>query len=123
MFKVFKYLFLANLYKRAKKSIFTLVGFFIILLFFTFIINDLLAVVNGVNIYILLSLKWIVIFLLFTLIARSFLKIMDMATTLSNNDNTPTNRVKSQDNKREYILTKEKLFSKEDTILEKYMKN
>lgn len=124
MFKVFKYLLLANVYKRAKKSIVFLLGLFVFLLLFIFIINDISAISSGVTVTILLLVKWIVILTIFSLIARTTLQIVNIATT-------PFEKVESElsgseqkiKTKKEYILGKEKLYTKSDTILRKYMKN
>ena len=121
MFKVFKYLLLANLYKRAKKSILSLIILIFSLIFFVLIINDLLGVVDEMSIYIL-GVKWVVIFTLITLIVRTFLKIIYIEISVFNRDNALTSNIELEDSKREYILNKERLFSKNETILKKYMK-
>jgi len=124
MFKVFKYLFLAGLYKRAKKSIVFLFGLFIVMIFFIFIINDISAISSGAAVTILLLVKWIVILTIFSLIVQTTLQIINIATT-------PFERVESElsvseqkiKSKKEHILGKKKLFTKSDTILQKYMKD
>ena len=124
MFKVFKYLLLANVYKRAKKSIVFLLGLFVFLLLFIFIINDILAISSGVAVTILLFVKWIVILTIFSLIARTTLQLINITTTpfekVESELSVSEQKIKS---KKEHILGKEKLYTKSDMILEKYMKD
>ena len=124
MFKVFKYLLLANLYKRAKKRFLFLFGLVITLLFFSLIINDLLSVATGMNIQILLLVKWVVILTIVVFIARTVLQIINIATTPFEKDDTePLKSTVEVDTKKEYILSKERLYTKSDVILQKYMKD
>ena len=123
MFKLLKYLLLANLYKRAKKKIILFLGTLFTLIFFTLILNDLLSVADGVNIYLLLITKWVGIFAIFAFMVRTLLQIISMATTLSHKDDTPTYSSTTKESKKEHILAKERLYTKSETILEKYMKD
>ena len=123
MFKLLKYLLLANLYKKAKRKIILFVGTLFTLIFFTLILNDLLSIVDGVNIYLLLITKWVGIFALFTFMVRTLLQIISMTTTLSYKDDTPTSSSTTKESKKEHILAKERLYTKSETILEKYIKD
>ncbi len=127
MFKVIKYLFLANLYKKAKKSFVMLFIYVISLILISFIINDLMAISTGAMVYILLLVKWIAILSLLSLTGFSVLKIFNVASNpfeekqdaVSTDDSIQV----PQDTKRERILAKEKLFTRSDLILQKYMKD
>ena len=124
MFKVFKYLFLVNLYKRAKKRILFLVGLVLTLLFFSLIINDLISVSSGMSIQVLLLTKWVIILTIVAFIARTVLQIINIATSPFEKDDTkPLKSIEVVDTKKEYILSKEKLYTKSDAILQKYMKD
>jgi len=124
MFKVIKYLLLANLYKKAKKSILLLVGLFSFLLFFTLIINDLLSVESGINIQVLLLVKWIVIFTLVMFMVRTILQIINRAKApFESEEVTSSQKIKELANKKEYILNRKRLLTEKDVILQKYMKD
>ena len=124
MFKVLKYLMFANLYNRAKKSFFILFGSIISIILISLIINDAVSVANGISVYILLIIKWVSILSLMALIGFTILKIINIATTpftsekvVSSTDETVVDR------KKDLILNKEKLFTKRDLILQKYIKD
>ena len=119
MFKVVKYLFIANLYKRAKKSILFLSGSFIALILTTFLINDVIAVASGMSVYILLLSKWIMIVSLLIFIGFQVVKIINIASSpFSSSADKP-----SDGTKKENILNKEKIYTKSDLIVQKYMKD
>ena len=118
MFKVFKYVFLVNLYKKAKKRFMMLAVYLVLMVLISLILNDLISVATGMNIYVLLSVKWIAILLLLVLIVRNVVKIFHVAT----NPFEKKEDEKVVDTKKERILAKEKLFTKSDLILQKYMK-
>ena len=124
MFKVFKYLFLVNLYKRAKKRILFLFGLVITLLFFSLIINDLLNVSSGMSIQVLLLTKWVIILTIVTFIARTILQIINIATSPFEKDDVKSLKSTVEvDTKKEYILSKKRLYTKSDVIIQKYMKD
>lgn len=128
MFKVFKYLFVANLYKRAKKSIILFFASFIALILVTLIMNDVIAVASGMSVYMLLLSKWIMILLLLAFIGFYGIKIVNIAFApfSSNSDNDDTSKIliiSSTDSKKAKILNKEQLHTKSDLIIQKYMKD
>lgn len=125
MFKVFKYLFIANLYNKAKKSFFLLFGSIISLILISLIINDAICVASGISVYILLIVKWISILSLLILIGYSLLKIINIATSPFSNEDKENDFLEEEviDTKKDRILKKEKLFTKSDLILQKYMKD
>ena len=125
MLKVFKYLFIASLYNKAKKSFFLLFGSIISLILISLIINDAISVAGGISVYMLLIVKWISILSLLILIGYSLLKIINIATSPFSNEDKENNSRKEEviDTKKDRILNKEKLFTKSDLILQKYMKD
>ena len=125
MFKVFKYLFIANLYNKAKKNFLLLFGSIISLILISLIINDAISVASGISIYIFLIVKWISILSLLILIGYSLIKIINIATSPFINEDNENNSPEKEviDTKKDRILNKEKLFTKSDLILQKYMKD
>lgn len=127
MFKTFKYLLLASLYKKAKKSFMILFVYVVSLILISFIINDLMSISTGVSVYVLLLIKWASILSLLSLIGFSILKILNIATNpFESKENEVTKKDKSKvstDTKKERILAKEKLFTASDIIVQKYMKD
>jgi len=126
MFRAFKYLLLASLYKKAKKSFVMLFIYVVALMLVSFIINDLMSISTGVAVSALLLIKWISILSLLSLIGFSILKIFNIATNpFESNENEVTSNNKekvSTGTKKDRILAKEKLFTTSDLIVQKYMK-
>lgn len=118
MFKALKYLFLTNLYKKAKKSFVMLFIYVVSLILFTLVVDDILNISTGIMIYIVLIVKWMVVLTLVSLIAFSILKIFNMAS-----NPFVSKEKESKDSKKEKILSREKLSTKSDLILQKYMKD
>lgn len=119
MFKAFKYLFLASLYKKAKKSFIMLFIYIVSFIFVQFIINDIQSVSTSAVVYILILVKWVIQITLLSLIGFSIFKIFNIA---SNPFESKENEV-SVDTKKDRIITKEKLFTQSDLIMQKYMKD
>ena len=120
MFKTLKYLFLASLYKKAKKSFILLFIYLIALILFLFLISDLLSVATGLTVYTILAVKWTVIPVLLALISFSILKIFNVASNpFESNGKEPA----VKDTKKEKILFKQKLQTQSDLIIQKYMKD
>jgi len=120
MFKTLKYLFLASLYKKAKKSFVLLFVYLVALILFLFLISDLLSVATGLSVYIILAVKWTVIPILLALISFSILKIFNIA---SNPFDSKGEELAVNDTKKEKILSKQKLQTQSDLIIQKYMKD
>lgn len=124
MFKVLKYLLIANLYTRAKNSFLILFGAVISLILISLIINDAVSVASGISIYALLAIKWVSIISLLVVIGYSILKIINIATSpFTTEIKSSTINTVAADSKKDRILNKEKLFTKSDSILQKYMKD
>ncbi|MCD4667313.1 MAG: hypothetical protein K8R44_01755 [Sulfurimonas sp.] len=124
MFKAFKYLLLASLYKKAKKSFVMLFVYLVALMLVSFIINDLMSISTGVAVYILILIKWVSILALLSLIGFSILKIFNIATNpFKSKEDEINESCKAQDVKKDRILAKERLFTQSDLIMQKYMKD
>ena len=124
MFKTLKYLFLASLYKKAKKNFVMLFAYVVSLILFSLMINDVISVATGGIVYILLPIKWIVILSLLSLIAFSVLKIFNIASNpFESKDKDDNTKQTPSATKKERILAKEKLLTQSDLILQKYMKD
>ena len=79
MFKIFKYMFLINLYKKTKNSV-VVVGIAVLFLFFTaFISNDLMEIIPYREKYIFILLKWLVISFLLWIIVRNVNQVWKVA--------------------------------------------
>lgn len=123
MFKTLKYLLLANLYTKAKRSFIALFISIVSLILVTFIMGDIISVTSGISLYMLIALKWFMVLAILGFIAFSILKIINIATSPFSKDTVVrTKAILAADMKREKILNKEKLFTKSDSILEKYIK-
>jgi uncharacterized protein YqhQ len=126
MFKALKYLLFANLYKKAKKSFITLFGSIAIFIIFSFVMSDAISIASGATLYSLLIVKWIILLSLLVMITYSILKIFNIATSpfAESKDKTLSKpKVTKANRKKERILHKEKLYTKSDLILQKYMKD
>jgi len=126
MFKTIKYLFLASLYRKAKKSFMMLFVYVILLILFNFIIDDIINIASSELVYILLLIKWVVVLSLLSFIAFHLLKIFNIATNpfeaKSTDKEIDDTKQTSSDIKKERILHKEKLFTQSDLIMQKYTK-
>ncbi|EDZ63133.1 hypothetical protein SMGD1_2054 [Sulfurimonas gotlandica GD1] len=123
MFKALKYLLLANLYSRAKRSFIALFISVVSLILITFIMGDIISVSSGVSLYSLIIAKWFIVLAVLGFIVFNILKIINIATSPFTKETTVHTVVTSEvDMKREKILNKEKLFTKSDSILKKYIK-
>ncbi len=126
MFKALKYLLFAGLYKKAKKSftfLFLSIGAFIVI---SFIMSDAMSVASGISLYVLLITKWIILLSLLIVMAFSVLKIFNIATSPfaeTKDSSVAKKSSKSDSSKKKRILDKEKLYTKSDLILQKYMKD
>ena len=121
MLKMFKYLFLANLFKKAKKNIVIAASMLLLLMISTFLMNDLLAVASGSDKYLFLLIKWVLILLFIAITVYNLLKVFNTATE-SVGIKPKSEAVVVTDAKKERILAKEHLQTKSDRIMKKYMK-
>lgn len=123
MFKALKYLLLANLYSRAKRSFISLLVCIVSLVLVTFIMSDIIGVASGMTLYSLIIIKWLLVIGLMGFLSFHILKIINIATTpFSKDTKAQVADTLKVDSKKNRILNKEKLFTKSDLILQKYMK-
>ena len=123
MFKALKYLLLANLYSRAKRSFISLLVCIVSLVLVTFIMSDIIGVASGMTLHLLIIIKWLLVIGLMGFILFNMLKIINIATTpFSKYTQAKAVNTSKVDSRKERILNKEKLFTKSDSILEKYIK-
>ena len=121
MLKVFKYLFMANLYQKAKRSVLGAGIMILLLIVTTFLMNDLLAVASGREKYIFILLKWALILFFMSMLGYYLLKVFNVASMsvgLKSKDVKPV----VADVKKERILGKDQLVRRSDRIMDKYVK-
>ena len=121
MFKVFRYLFLVTLYKKAKKSFIILFLSIVTLPLISFMINDFINISKSSDLYMLIVLKWAIIISLIFLILYNIIKIINITINPFKDEQTSL-KEKKQEFEKTYILEKKKLFTKSDNIINKYIK-
>ena len=119
MFRAFKYIFFVNVYRQSKKNIAFVLGSLLALMLTVMISNDLITATAGLEKYLLILMKWSIVFLILGLLVinlKSIWKkaIKSVSLAKEKDDTTEPNIQK------ESILTKSKLKSRSDLILEKY---
>lgn len=121
MFRAVKFIFLATLFRRAKRFISFLLLSLVVLLLFNLLISDLIDVSSESMVFILLAVKWSVTIILIVFSAFMGKKIVEIALRpLGSSDNRT--KVQPEDKKRYHILEKNTLHSRSDLIYEKYKK-
>lgn len=90
----------------------------VVLILLSLMFSDFISIASGVSLYVLIFVKWVSVVLLLILIAITLAKIFSLATTIFEKSED----MKELDVKKEKILSKEKLSTKSDLILQKYMK-
>ena len=125
MFQMLKYFFVISLYKKAKKQFVILAISLITILLSSLIISDVMTVVSGLNLYVLIVLKWMIILSMIVLIALTLLKIMELATPIpiiKKHKKEITVDSEAVNRKKETTLKKDRLFTESEMILQKYAK-
>ena len=115
MLKALKYIYLVNIYSKSKKSLLMLLIYSVLLIFLSLMLNDIIAVSTGLNAYFFIFIKWFGVLVLLVLMLLSLMKVINVAS------NPLASNSKSIDEKKEKLLSKEKLRTKSDQIIEKYM--
>lgn len=120
MLKLFKYIFIVNLYKKAKKNL-IMAGVMLILMFIsTFLMNDLIEVARGSEKYLFLLTKWVLILVFLAVIAINLLKVFNIA--IASIGVKPTYKLSlASTDKKQRLLGKEHLETKSESIIKKYM--
>ncbi|WP_151899654.1 hypothetical protein [Sulfurimonas hydrogeniphila] len=114
MLRILKYLYLANFYKKAKSHIGMLILYGVVLLLVSLIMNDLISVSQESVAYFMLLIKWVIVFALLWLIVLKIIRIFTMASQPFSKEKT--------DSKKEHLLSKKKLLTQSEQIMEKYVK-
>ncbi|MEN4046978.1 hypothetical protein [Sulfurimonas sp. NWX367] len=115
MLRILKYLYLANFYRKTKSHIGILILYGVVLLLVSLIMNDLISVSQESVAYFMLLIKWVIVFALLWLIVLKIIRIFTMASQ-------PFSKEKKTDSKKGHLLSKEKLLTQSEQIMEKYVK-
>jgi hypothetical protein len=118
---------MASIYKKAKKNFIILFISVFFLIITNLIINDLIEISSDKIIFLLLLSRWCITLILLSLIIFSITKISNIIVNpFEKKDNqsllSTTSKV-YKDEKKDYLLSKEKLLTKSDLIMNKYTKN
>ena len=84
----------------------------------SFILNDMMAVASSTVGYLFILVKWVLVLILLGLSFFTLVKIINVASSPFE-----STRSKTVDEKKERILSKEKLQTKSDLIMQKYTKD
>ena len=125
MFKILKYFFVISLYKKAKKQFVILAISLITILLSSLIISDVMTVVSGLNLYVLIVLKWCINLSMILLLALTLLKIIKLAMPapiIIKPKKEVTVAKEAVNSKKETTLKKDRLFTESEMILQKYAK-
>ena len=125
MFKILKYFFVISLYKKAKKQFVILAISLITILLSSLIISDVMMVVSGLNLYILIVIKWMIILSMLVLIGLKLLKIIELAMPAPLTvKQTKYIAVADEavNRKKEITLKKDRLFTESEQIIQKYIR-
>jgi uncharacterized metal-binding protein len=117
MFKLAKYYLLANIYKRAKVSVFVLLASVVGMVVVSLVFADLIAINTGSDKALMVSTKWILLFTLLGLIVLHLRKIVRSVSLPFGEDTSVV-----VDEKKERVMEKTKLRSRSDVIMDKYRK-
>ncbi len=115
MFKIVKYYFLLNIYQRAKRNIIAVIISGFLLVLSSYIFNDLIDIADDSK-YGLIIVKWILLLLLWSIIAFNIVKVLNAIPRPLKKENKNIVR----DTRKESILHKEHLISRSGIILNKY---
>ncbi len=116
MFKLAKYYVIANMYKKAKFSIWVVLGSLVTMVIVSLVFSDLVGMTDGTGKGLMLGLKWLIFFSLLTVMAFYLRKIFKSISLPF------TNECVIVDEKKERVMQKAVLKSRSDIILDKYRK-
>jgi len=117
--KIFQYLIIANIYKKAKKEIVLSVTLLLFLFIGTAMINDFMKITQGEFVYILVILKWFIIILFVGII----LKIIKKAIILSIKPLPKKEKTNEKKQCHHNIMQKKILLTESEMILQKYRRD
>ena len=116
MFKLAKYYMFLKLYQNAKLNVFLILSSVALFIVFIFIFDDLLAMVQGNEKYTFLMAKWgLLLSLLLVIVWNTRVALKKVHNPFSKG-----NKHMVQDVRKEKLLAKDQLQSKQDLILKKY---
>jgi hypothetical protein len=119
---------MANIYKKAKTEIGILAVMGMILFISSAVLNDFISATQGIHLYTLIALKWIVVIALLGLMVLKILKIINVTISnpLSIQKTVQQKRVtlgqEKFNAKKEHIMQKTTLLTESDMIIQKYTK-
>ena len=119
MFKLAKYYVLANIYKRAKFSVLSVLTSLAAMMVLTFVFSDLLAMSEGSMKIVLVVVKWI---LLLGLLGFALLHMLKIASKVSFSFGEKNTVEVVIDEKKERVMEKTKLRNRSEIIMDKYRK-
>ena len=117
MFKFAKYYLLLNLYRRHRRTLLNVLASIIAIPLVSLVFSDLSGMTEGQERYLLVGVKWLLIFSLLGII-RFQLKKLSLPRSIPFEKSTSAQHTNSV--KKEKIMTKTKLKSRMDIIVEKY---
>ena len=117
MFRLAKYYLLVSLYNKVKRNLFALLIAIVLILFVVYISADLLQTIASESRIMVLAVKWI---LLLGLMAVIGFNIREMVRVAGTAFSLKEEELKEKDPRKETILSKEKLQSRSELILQKY---
>jgi len=113
MLKLAKYYLLINLYRKNRRRVRILLASIVMMITISLIFSDLTGMAEGGEKYLLVGIKWLLLFCLLGLIAYQLRKISQQSTL-------SFGKKVSLDAKREQLMAKEKLQSRSEMIIHKY---
>ena len=114
---MFKYLFLANVYKKTRRRVMFLVVTLVMLIMTTLLFNDLIGATSGLIKYLFILTKWSLVVTYLWIIVHNLKKIWKVARStmpLPSRVSDPLNP------KKEILMAKVTLQSRSDLIINKY---
>jgi len=113
MFKFAKYYLIINLYRKNKRSLLIVLVAIVMMITLSLIFSDLIVMAEDTERYFLVGIKWLLLFGLLGLIGYQLRKIFLQSSL-------PFEKNRSTNVKREQLMTKEKLQSRSEMIINKY---
>ncbi len=116
MFKFAKYYMLANIYKRTKFSVWNVLGAMVAMVVTSLVFSDLVAIAEGSGKAMMIGLKWLILFILLSVMAFHLHKIFKSVSLPFNREPIVSNEQKNR------VMEKVILRSCSEIILDKYRK-
>lgn len=117
MFRMVRYLFLLNLYRKVKPNVIAAAVSLLLLAVSVLVMGDVAAVADRADRFTVLLLKWVLVLLFLLVTGYNVTKILKAALSPFESKEQPR-----PDPQKERILGKERLRSRKELILGKYEK-